>query len=56
MTDLITRVGRLVVITASSEATSEIDQARKHRSRVRMMIHRERAVGRPAGRRLRASA
>lgn len=47
MHELITRIGRLVVVTAADEARGEIDQARKHRSRVRRILDRERAAGRP---------
>lgn len=47
MQDLITRVGRLVVVTSADEARGELDQARKHRTRVRGVLHRERTAGRP---------
>ena len=46
MSDLMTRVGRFVVVTSADEARGELDQARRHRSKVRGVIYRERAAGR----------
>lgn len=56
--DLVTRLNHTVVVTAPGEAKGPLDQARRHRMKVRMLLDRQRGQqrGRASGRRPGSSA